>query len=258
MANELAKAILGSGDVRIDLYDFVAQRYTGLSDSLEADKFEITPDAELKRKTSKSRSRYGQNIASTAIAKPTKIALTFSGLSAAALAMQFQGTLSQEAQGAGNFSATTVVAKLDKWVTIGKRNIVESGFALAPATGGGSAFTKDTDYIVDYVNGRVKVLASGAIDADASLSVTGSYAAYSGLLVRGGTRAQIRARVIFEGVNQVDGQYVEVEAYEAVFMSNKGFDWLADDFNGIELDGELNVPDGKSEPYTIRMPNVEA
>lgn len=257
MANELAKAILGSGDVRVDLYDFAAQKYTGLGDSLETDKFEITPDAELKRKTSKSRARYGQNIAATAIAKPTKIALTFSGLSAAALAMQFQGTLSQEAQGAGTLTGVTVVAKLDKWIDIGKRNIVETGFAVAPA-GGGTAFDKDADYVVDYANGRLKVLASGSIDADASLNVTGTYLAYNGLLVRGGTRAQIRARVIFEGVNQVDGQYVEVEAYEAVFMSNKGFDWLADDFNGIELEGELNVPEGKNEPYTIRMPNVEA
>ncbi|MCI5068421.1 hypothetical protein [Acidovorax sp.] len=257
MANELAKAILGSGGVRLNLYDFVAQKYVGLGDLLEADKFEITPDAELKRKTSKSRSRYGQNIASAAIAKPTKIAITLSGLSAAALAMQYQGTLSQEAQGAGTLTDVTVVAKLDKWVSIGKRNIVETGFAVAPAAGG-TAFEKDTDYVVDYANGRIKVLSAGAIDADAELDITGTFLAYNGLLVRGGTRAQIRAQVLFEGENQVDGQYVEVEAYEAVFMSNKGFDWLADDFNGIELEGELNVPEGKTEPYTIRMPNVEA
>src|SRR3989344_4588342 len=123
MANELAKAILGSGGVRFNLYDFVAQKYAGLGDLLETDKFEITPDAELKRKTSKSRNRYGQNIASTAIAKPTKIAITLSGLSAAALAMQYQGTLSQAAL----MRMLSWTSPAHTWPTTGCSSVVAPG-----------------------------------------------------------------------------------------------------------------------------------
>lgn len=254
MATDLAKAVLGSGDVRLDLWDYDNQRYTGLGDKLEADKFAITPDGELKRKTSKSRGAYGQNIASVAIAKPTKIALTLSSLSHEALAMQFQGIVSTEAQGAGAI-ATTITARIGKWVGIGKRNVQESGFAVK-SSDDTATYVLGTDYEVNYVKGEIRVLEAGNINANVVLNVTGTASAYNGTLVRGGTRAQIRARVVFEGMNQVDGQYIEVEAYEAVFLSNKEFDWLADDFTGIELEGELNVPTGKAEPYVIRIPDA--
>lgn len=251
---ELGKAILGAGDVRLDLYNYDTQSYTGLGDKLEADKFAITPDGELKRKTSKSRAAYGQNIASVAVAKPTKIAMTLSSLSEEALAMQFQGIMTTESHGAGALDAA-IVAKIGKWVRVGKRNLVEAGLTVKNE-GGTTTFVKGEDYEVNYVTGEIKALEAGDIDANQALKVAGTTLAYQATLVRGGTRAQIRARVVFEGENKVDGQYIEAEAYEAVFLSNKEFDFLADDFTGIELEGELNVPTGKSEPYVIRIPNA--
>lgn len=248
---EVAKAILGAGDVRLDIYNPDTGQWGGLGDKLEADKFEITPDSELKRKSSKSRAAYGQNVASVAIAKPTKIAITLSSASHEALALQFQGVSAPESQGVGAL-ADTVTAKLDKWVKLSKRNIVEAAFAVK-SSDELTTHVKGTDYIVNYETGEIKALGTGSIDANDVLKVSGTVAAYNGTLIRGGVRAQVRVRAVWEGINQVDGQYIEVDAYDATLSTGNGFDFLADDFNGIELSGELSVPTGKTEPYTVRL-----
>lgn len=248
---EIAKAILGAGDVRLDIYNPDTGTWGGLGDILEADKFEITPDSELKRKSSKSRAAYGQNVASVAIAKPTKIAITLSSASVEALALQFQGVVVPENQGAGTLAAD-IVTKFDKWVPLGKRNIVDTGFTVK-SSDGLTTFAKGTDYIVNYATGEVKVLSTGVIAANALLKAAGTYLAYNTTTIRGGVRAQVRVRCVWEGVNQVDGQYIECEAYDATLSTGKGFDFLANDFNGIELTGELSVPTGKTEPYVVRL-----
>jgi hypothetical protein len=251
MAREIAKAILGAGDVRLDIYNPDTQTWSGLGDKLEADKFEITPDSELKRKQSKSRAAYGQNVASVAIAKPTKISITLSSASVEALALQFQGISTVESQGTGAL-ADTVVAKLDKWVKLTKRNVVEAGFAVK-SSDDVTTYVKGTDYLVNYETGEIKPLSTGSIDANDSLHVSGTVAAYNGTLIRGGVRAQVRVRAVWEGVNQVDGQYIECDAYDATLSTGTGFDFLADDFNGIELSGELSIPTGKTEAYVVRL-----
>lgn len=248
----VAKAILGAGSVRLDVYDPVTLAWLGLGDPLEADKFEITPASENKEKTSKSRTAYGQAIASVVIPKPTKIAITISAASIEALAMQFQGIRTAWSQGAASVVDEVLVATLDKWQKLANRNIVAAGFSVKHTTGV-PTYVLDTDYQVNYATGEVKILSTGAILAAASLKISYSALALAGDIIRGGVQPQVRARAVWEGVNMVDNQYMEVEAYEAVLSSNKGFDFLAGDFNGIELDGTLVVPTGKTEPYVVRL-----
>jgi hypothetical protein len=248
---ETAKAILGAGDVRLAVYDPVALAWGALGDKLECDKFEITPDSELKRKTSKSRGAYGQNVATVAIAKPTKIGIDISSASIEALAMQFQGLATTVNQGAGALE-DVVVAKLDKWAKLSKRNINSVGFAVKNAAETVS-YEKDVDYLVNYATGEIKPLSTGAIEADEELHVEGAALAYNQTVIRGGVQAQVRVRAVWEGINQVDGQYIEVEAWEAVLTASNGFDFLAEDFNAIQLEGELSVPAGKTEPYQVRF-----
>ena len=63
-------------------------------------------------------------------------------------------------------------------------------------------------------------------------------------------------RAVWEGENKVDGQEIECEAWEAVLTASKGFDFLASDFNGFELEGTLVVPTGKTGPYEVRFKNA--
>ncbi|RYF66031.1 MAG: hypothetical protein EOO22_21690 [Comamonadaceae bacterium] len=162
-AQAQAQAILGAGSVQLNVFDVAAQQYSGWGDPLGADKFELTPDSDVKEKTSKKRESYGQAIASVPLAKPTKLVIVISAADKAAMSLQFQGVLASYSQAAGSI-AGTVVAKLDKWVPLSKRQIVEAGFSLTGATTG--ALTKDVDYVVDYATGEVKFLSSGAVDAN--------------------------------------------------------------------------------------------
>lgn len=250
----IAKAILGAGSVRLDYYDPVLQAYQGIGDPLEADKFEITPDSEVKEKTSKSREAYGQVIAAVVIGKPTKIAITLSGFSVQALALQFQGVRTAWTQGASTITDEVVVAKLDKWLKLSKRNLSEVGFSVKN-TSGTTTYVLDTDYLVNYSTGEIKPLSTGAIAANENLKLNGSALALAGEIIRGGVRPQVRVRAVWEGINLVDGQEVEVEAWEAVLTASNGFDFLASDFSGVDLKGTLVVPTGKTEPYVIRVKN---
>lgn len=248
-----AKSILGAGDVRFDLYDPDTQTWGGLGDIMEADKFEITPDSDKKEKISKSRANYGQPIATVIIAKPTKIAITISDTSKDSMKMQFQGVAREDSQGAGAI-ADTVIAKLDKWAKLSKRNVVDAGFTVKDSAEV-ITYVKDTDYVVNYATGEIKPLASGDISASEVLKVAGTALAYSATVIRGGIRPQIRVRAVYEGINQVDGRYIECEAWEAVMTPKKGFDFQAADFNGIELEGTLVVPHGKTEAFEVRFKN---
>lgn len=254
MTQQIAAAILGAGSARLDLYNPDTQTWGGLGDILETDKFEITPDSDKKEKTSKSREAYGQSIGAVVYAKPTKIAITIGAASKEVMAMQFQGVIREDSQGAGAIT-DAVTAKLDKWVKLSKRNVVEAGFTVKNAADL-ITYVKGTDYLVDYATGEIKPLASGAIESGEVLNVTGTALAVSTTVIRGGVRAQIRVRAIWQGVNLVDGREMECEAWDAVMTSKKGFDFLASDFNGFELEGTLVVPPGKSEPYEVRIKNT--
>lgn len=254
MAEQIAAAILGAGSVRFDLYNPDTQTWGGLGDILETDKFEITPDSDKKEKTSKSRVAYGQSIAAVVIAKPTKIAITIAAVSKEVVAMQFQGVVREDSQGAGAID-DTVTAKLEKWAKLSMRNVVAAEFVVKN-TAGTTTYAKGTDYLVNYATGEIKPLTSGTIEANESLKVTGTALAYSSTVIRGGVRAQVRVRAVWEGENLVDGQYMEVEAWEAVLTASKGFDFMASDFNGFELEGTLVVPAGKTEPYEVRFKNA--
>lgn len=250
----IAQAILGAGSVRLDIYNPDTQQWSGYGDAVGADKFSITPKSEKKEKTSKRRENYGQAIASVVIGQPTEVAITLSALDRDALAAQFQGTLSAWTQAAASSAVYDVTAKLDKWVSIGKRNLVEAGF-LVKNTAGDTTYVLGTDYEVNWWRGEIKALASGDINADQALKITAVANAIDGTQIAGGTRPQVRMRALFEGENKVDNKEIECEVWEAVLTADNEFDFLAEEFNGIELTGTCVVPAGKSEPYVVRIKN---
>jgi len=247
MATE-AQAILGAGAVQLNVYDPATQAYLGWGDQLGADQFMLTPQSEVREKTSKKRESYGQAIASVPLAQPTQIAITISAANKEALAMQFQGVLASYSQASGSIAGTLTV-KFDKWLPLLKRNVVEAGFSLTGATNG--LLVKDTDYEINYATGEVKFLSTGQADVGEVVTVAGTANAVSGTRVRGGTQVQVRAQARFVGVNLVDSGPMRVEVWEASLRSTQGFDFLADEFNGIQLEGTCVIPVGKTEPFVV-------
>ena len=142
-----------------------------------------------------------------------------------------------------------MVAKLDKWVALAKRQVVEAGFGLTGATAG--PLTKDTDFIINYATGEVKFLSSGNVAQDEVVTAVGTALAVSGTRIHGGKQVQVRAQARFVGVNLVDDGPMRVEVWEASLRSTQGFDFLADEFNGVQLEGTLVIPAGKTEPFIV-------
>jgi hypothetical protein len=114
---------------------------------------------------------------------------------------------------------------------------------------------QDTDYEVTSRNGMIRALSTGQIEAGEVLLVSFDYASVTGLEVLGAVQPTIKAYIFLDGTNLVNGKDVEVEVWEVQLKPDSPIDFLADDFNSLELSGTPKTPSGKSAPYRIRQYN---
>lgn len=135
---------MGSGDIYVNV--IVAGIHQGWKGPYEGDKLELKADSDLKQKTSKSRARYGQTIASVPIPKPFEFNLTLSQLDKTGMGLAMMGTTEDVAQAAGSITDELITADLDVWVALSKGaltdgSIVVSDAAVAAAVTGAIAST---------------------------------------------------------------------------------------------------------------------
>lgn len=247
-----ARGFIGAGDLYVERFDPAINDFAPRVGPIECTKFEITPKTELKEMVSKSRSGYGQVVESVALAQPFEFTVDFAEVSGDTLVQAFLGTKTAFTQGSGTMTDDPVTAKLGAWVSIGHLNIATAGLAVKHSTGA-PTYVLGTDYEMNYRLGMIKALEGGAITNNQVIEISGTYGAVNGTQIAGGTQAQIRARFLFDGKNQVDGLPVIVNVWEAVIAADSAFDFLADDFNAVSLPGKLKTPTGKSEPFTVQM-----
>lgn len=251
-----ARGFLGEGDVLFDVWDDDTQAWWDSWKPMgESSKFAIGAQSELKEKESRGRNTRGQIIASVALLKSPEIEIVLDEVNADNIKLAFMGTVSALAQGAGTIVDQVVTAKLGHWMPLGKRNFATAAFTVK-SDDGVTTYGLGTDYEVNYRLGMVRPLAAGTIADAASLKVSGTYAAVSGSVVKGATKAQLRCRLLLDGRNLVDGSDAECEAFEAVLAPEGEFDFKAEDFGSITLKGKLVTPTGKSSPFEVRFPEL--
>lgn len=250
-----ARAILAGGLVSLDLWDTVAQAYTGFGSPLDADKFEIVPQSEKKTSQSRSHLDYGQARASVVTPQPTQINIALSASSVAAFAMQFQGLVQALTQGSGSWTDQAItVVKHGVWQSLGKRNVSDTGFTVKNEAGT-TTYVRGTHYEVNWQRGEIRFFDVAGAPAEAAVvEVTGTYNAVDGKKILGGRVTQVRARARFDGQNLVNGEVMEADVHECVLGTGTGFDFLSPDFTAIELQGEIVTPPGYTEGYEIRFP----
>jgi hypothetical protein len=151
----------------------------------------------------------------------------------------------------GSITAEAMVAKLDKWVPLTKGSL--TGNQTVTNTGATITYVLGTDYEVNKSMGWIKAIAGGAILADAPLKVTSTYGAYTGTRISGATHTDIRAAIIFDGINQADGLPCIVTIREAIIAADAAFDFLSDKFNTVNLPGTMKTPTGSAEPFTVEL-----
>lgn len=249
-----ARGFLGAGDVFIER--FVAGVSQGLAGPYYANKFEIQPNVETKEMISKGKTTYGQVVESVAIQQPAEFTLELNEVNVESLTLALLGTSAATSQGSGTLAEVDVVIKKDRWVSVTKQNL--DGVIVVKNSGGVTTYVEGTDYILNKDLGLIKVLSTSGITDGATLEVSGDYDAITSTTISGATNTDIRAKIIFDGKNQVDGLPVVVTIWEAVIAADSAFDFLADDFNTVNLPGKMKTPVGKSEPFTVEIRKAAA
>jgi hypothetical protein len=245
-----ARSFLGAGDIFINrMVDGVKQ---GMIGPIKANKLEIQPQVDTKQSTSKGRYDYGQVLESVNLAQPTEFSLELKEVTGDILVMAFLGTSSDLTQPAGTLTdfAVTVTRK-GPWLPLGVKNL--EALVAVENVGGTVTYVEGVDYELNRPLGWIRVLPTSAIALDAVLHVTGGYEAATGVVIAGSTRTEVRAEIVFDGINQADGTQATVEIWEAVLSADSAFDFLADDFGNVSLTGNLKTPAGKASPYEVTI-----
>lgn len=248
-----ARGFLGAGDLYIDRQ--VAGVFQGMVGPFEADKFELKPNSEQKELISKGKNTYGQAIETVALSQPAEFSVDLLSVVGDTLVLVLLGTSSVLTQTAASLTAADVTAKLDKWVSVGKRNLTGTagGTFVLTNTGATITYTEGTHYIVNRDSGMIKALSTGTITEAQALKLTTPYGVSTGTKIDGATQTQIRAHFFFDGKNAVDDTPVEVDVWEAVLTPSSPFDFLGDDFNQVSLSGKMKTPTGKAGPFEVRI-----
>lgn len=246
-----ARSFLGAGDIYINrMVDGVKQ---GLIGPIYAESLSITPSVNTVQSTSKGRYDYGQVLESVNIAQPTEFSMALKEVTGDILVMAFLGTSESVNETSGTLNDAAVTVKLGEWVPLGKKNL--AALVSVENTAGTTTYVEGTDYRLNRPMGWIMGLAGGAIADDTSVHVTGAYAGATGTRIKGSTRTEVRAEIVFDGINQADGTQCTVTIWEAVLSADSEFDFLADDFGNVNLTGNLKTPTGKDAPYEVLVQN---
>lgn len=247
-----ARGFLGAGDVYIER--LVAGVSQGLAGPYYANKFEIKPNVDVKELTSKGRNDYGQTLESVALQQPADFTLELKEVNKEAIALALLGSEAAVSQTSGTLADEPVVIKKGFWVAIGKEALAAT-IAVKHVTGT-PTYVEDTDYVLNRPLGMIKILTGSAIVDAATVEISGDYAATTGTLISGATSTDVRARFLFDGINQADGLPCIVRIHEGIIAANSAFDFLADDFANVTLPGKMKTPTGYSEPFTVELRNA--
>lgn len=253
-----ARGFIGAGDVWLNRIDPVTGLFAGWVGPLEASKFALKTNATLKELKSKSRDGYGQIIESVPLQDPAEFSMTLREANKENITLMFMGEEAVLTQGSGSLTDAALNLKAGKATALANQNVNTAAFVLTSSPAG-TTYVLGTDYTVNYRLGLVQAIAGSALATAVAaagapglnLLVDYGWAAISGARVRGGVQPQLRAWVKFDGKNFADGAPVICEVYEGILTPDSEFDFLADDWNELPLNGRMKTPVGKTEPFVV-------
>ncbi|WP_295446269.1 hypothetical protein [uncultured Thiodictyon sp.] len=255
-----ASAFVFSGDLYIDrLTD--AGVSTGFLDVSNATQLAIGETTDIKTQLSKMRATRGQVLATVATKKPATLKLTLNQIDKDKLAMALLGSVSILTQGAATIGAGTPTALTlipGRWVQMPHTNITAHAAGTSPIVitkTAGSVNVPLTDVEFNLRQGLVKYVGT-SLTAATACTMTYKYGSVAGYTISGSTTPTIKATLLLDGLNVVDGTSVILTIDEATLTPSKEIDFLADDFATLEMTGEMRTLSGKSAPYTVELINA--
>lgn len=244
MALSTAQGFIGSGDLLMAPY---ALSVLGkLVDVGNATEFAIKPNSTRQDQRSKKRGQRGQILESVSLMEPSEVTITIETLRLGNLRYAFMGEDTAYAQVGATVTDAATVAKLDGWVQLPAEDL--SAFVLKK---GATTLTLGATYEVNLRLGMYKVLSTNAqaVVEDDALLVSYTSGSFTGAAIRGAVEPQVRAFLLLDGQNDVDGSIGVLRCWEALLAPTEPFDWYKDTFNTIKLAGTLKTPVGRTEPF---------
>jgi len=228
------------GDTYIDFLDDQGGQI-GFIGPVDGQLFSWQINAEQVSAKSKMRGTYGQEKAVLNNPSETNISLNLISVPEAVLAAQMMGTIVSANQAAGSLTDEPLVAKLDRWLFVGKRNLTAASDVLTDSTGT-TTYVNGTDYELNERLGLVMPLSGGAISADEALLFDASYGAITQNKINGVTRSQVRARILIDLYDQVNGKDAEAIVYNAMMTPNQAIDLFSDAHIEAQFNGKAMTP----------------
>lgn len=193
-----------------------------------------TPEPTRTQRTSRLRDSYGQAL--DEIVTPSATQINFSTDEtgdAEVLGWGLNGEAVNYTQASATVTDSVVAVEKGKWLRLPHRSI--SALVIEPE-GGGTAYTVNTDYLVDPISGMIKITEGGSI-ATGDVQVSYTAAALTGKKVNAGTRPNIRVCIEGDGINRANGKRVHVVVPCASLSASGTQDLVGDDFLVSELSG---------------------
>lgn len=249
------------GRLRWGHYDTTGQIFLGLSDTiLNATNLAITVGEPTKiNRIGAKPEDDGQVIGEITRTGIPTIAITNDELPGDALALHLQGDYSTLNVASGTFSDESVIARHDKWVLLPQRNIVQTPTPSDSVTATDTTpYARDTDYVIDYRNGLIKALSSGAIDDGEQILVSAGYGAIvDGYRVGGSTNGGSLVRLLYDGVNKDTGNDALIIVPKISLAANGDFSPVSQEFASGVLSGTPQRLPNETAPYYIEDHGVQ-
>lgn len=167
--------------------------------------------------------------------------------------------------GSGVTVATTITASLTGAGGVGTYTVGTSQTAASTAiTGAGPTYVLTTDYTVDARNGIIRPVAASSLDTHIKGVTSGrlaatvdyAYAAITGTRISGNTTPRLVCAIKFDGKNLESGALARSEIAQVVLTPTAGFDFLADDWNEVPLEGRVVKTVGSTEDFFVDLPSA--
>jgi len=227
---DTALYFVGKGKLFFDRWT-AANASTGERDLGNAPSFVVTPNVEqLEHYSSRTGIRSKDHEVDVQQSLNVKFSLDEISVDNLALVLYGDG-VEVMAQGDGNVGAEAMTLYQDRWVKMNNRNISVSSVGIA-------GYVEGTDYEVDHSVGRIRALSTGGIADGEAVHVSYTFGAMTWNYVEIFGRKPVQGLLRLVGTNEVGTQF-EVLLWKVKIKNSGDINFIGDDWNVIELEGEV-------------------
>lgn len=244
--------LFGTGNVYLDILGPNGAS-TGMALKGNCTKLSNKAEQEIITEEGTCQDNFGQILGSVALPKAPEGEAEFNQFDMDLFSMIFLGinSLMTQSQGSVADPGQEVTTIADRMVMLGKYKITG---VVAKDSAGATTYAEGKDYIVNSRAGGFTALSTGTIPAGGTVKVTYSWPEIQGSIISGMTKADVLAKILWEGTNRADGREFIFKAHQARFASSTEFNLqAAGDKKFVRASFKLTyeTPPGMASPYEL-------